>query len=251
MLKVRDYAVLKELVQDESLNLGELDVSGIPQMPELFAESERKDFSGIEKWNMSEVYDMTAMFYNARWFNHPINRWDVSAAEGMGEMFSGAESFNQPLDRWNTCGARVMRRMFAGAKSFCQDISTWDVQWVVDFSGMFQEAEAFNCDLSTWNVGCGERFMFMFMDARSFDADISNWSVDTGVPVAYRRFLKHEALGVVEPGNPKFIDPFVQMFSGAEAFLKKFGEVEPKEYFTALRKFTERYRNTPAQEFKV
>lgn len=39
---------LKQLVKNETINLGEIDTSYIEDMSELFWGSERKDFSGIE-----------------------------------------------------------------------------------------------------------------------------------------------------------------------------------------------------------
>lgn len=46
---------LKILVQDESIYLGDIDVSKITDMSWLFYCSKRKDFSGIQKWDTSKV----------------------------------------------------------------------------------------------------------------------------------------------------------------------------------------------------
>ena len=46
---------LKILVQDESIYLGDIDVSLITDMSSLFYDSKRKDFSGIEAWDVSNV----------------------------------------------------------------------------------------------------------------------------------------------------------------------------------------------------
>lgn len=53
---------LKELVDDESVNLGDIDTSAIDDMSCLFENSERTDFSGIEKWDTSNVENLGAMF---------------------------------------------------------------------------------------------------------------------------------------------------------------------------------------------
>lgn len=46
---------LKELVDDESVNLGDIDTSAITDMSGIFCDCEREDFSGIEKWDTSNV----------------------------------------------------------------------------------------------------------------------------------------------------------------------------------------------------
>ena len=49
----------------------------------------------LNKWNVSKVTYMRAMFEDASSFNQPLNNWDVRTR--MCDMFSGATSFNQPL----------------------------------------------------------------------------------------------------------------------------------------------------------
>ena len=74
---------LKELVDDESVNLGDIDTSAITDMSGLFCDCEREDFSGIEKWDTSNVTSMRDMFNCAEHFNHNINDWDVSNVADM------------------------------------------------------------------------------------------------------------------------------------------------------------------------
>ena len=93
---------LKKLVTDESIYLGDIDTSNITDMSNLFNESERRDFRGIEKWDTSNVISMSAMFKMAENFNHNINSWNVSKVVDMGGMFFSATTFNQPLNKWDT-----------------------------------------------------------------------------------------------------------------------------------------------------
>ena len=44
---------------------------------------------------------MEAVFSGATSFNQPLNKWDVSNAWDMEQMFRGATFFNQPLNNWN------------------------------------------------------------------------------------------------------------------------------------------------------
>ncbi len=114
---------LKALVKDESINLKDIDISLITDMIFVFSDSERKDFSGIEDWDMSKVTNTNYMFYNAKNFNHPLNKWDMSNVSSMKGMFYEAQSFNQPLDKCNTSNVKNMSDMFHKALSFNQPLS--------------------------------------------------------------------------------------------------------------------------------
>lgn len=77
---------LRRLVCNESIKLWEIDTSKITDMHNLFYQSERKDFTGIEDWNVSNVKDMSGMFKYTP-INHNLNKWDVSKVENMHKMF--------------------------------------------------------------------------------------------------------------------------------------------------------------------
>ena len=55
---------LAELVVDENISLGDIDVGRITDMKGLFTlmERGRDDFSGIEQWDVSKVRNMSSMF---------------------------------------------------------------------------------------------------------------------------------------------------------------------------------------------
>ncbi|WP_267525524.1 BspA family leucine-rich repeat surface protein [Campylobacter sp. MG1] len=57
---------LKALVDNESINLGEIDTSLITDMSRLFYKSKRKNFQGINTWNITNVKDMSYMFYKCK-----------------------------------------------------------------------------------------------------------------------------------------------------------------------------------------
>lgn len=123
---------LKDLVDDLSINLGDIDTSKIIDMSGLFYYTKRTDFSGIEKWDVSKVENMYGMFEGAESFNQPIGDWDVSNVRDMAWMFQYAESFNQDISKWDISSVRSMYSMFEGAKSFNQDISKWNVSDIDD-----------------------------------------------------------------------------------------------------------------------
>ena len=102
-------------------------------------------YGHISSWNTSEVTDMSQLFKYApdsvfcfaKSFNHPIGDWDVSNVNNMSEMFFRAEAFNQPIGNWDVSNVTDMTIMFRGAIVFNQDLSSWSVEGVtqcVDFS---------------------------------------------------------------------------------------------------------------------
>lgn len=140
---------LEKLVSDESVNLGDIDTSNITDMSNLFEGSDREDFSGIEKWDTSNVENMDSLFLYAKHFNHNINDWNVSNVTNMRNMFEGTP-FNQPLDKWKVASVLNMVGMFANAKQFNQNISMWDISRVERMESMFLGAESFNQNLDDW-----------------------------------------------------------------------------------------------------
>ncbi|MGX2983536.1 BspA family leucine-rich repeat surface protein [Helicobacter sp. 23-1045] len=164
---------LKKLVADESIYLGDIDTSNITDMEGLFYyrkyylgyQSERRDFSGIETWDTSNVVTMSLMFSGNKHFNHNINSWNVSRVVDMQQMFSSAESFNQPLNNWNISNVVNMCYMFSGAKSFNQPLDNWDTSNVKIMGSMFYDAKSFNQNLDLWNIDSVVSNVDMFKDS--------------------------------------------------------------------------------------
>ncbi len=161
---------LRYLVEDDSIYLGDIDTSNITDMFELFERSQRRDYSGIELWDTSNVLNMDCMFYFAESFNQPIDSWDTSKVVDMTSMFNGAKSFNQPLNSWDTSNVVSMSCMFDGAKAFNQPLDKWDTSNVIDMADMFCGAKSFNQNIDSWNVSnvkVNENFDFkgMFKDS--------------------------------------------------------------------------------------
>jgi len=97
------YDALKKYCDDPNNPLDKVILGKeITTLNGLFENSWRtnEQFSGIENWDVSNVTNMSGMFWAAKSFNKPIGNWDVSNVTDMEGMFERAESFNQPLDNF-------------------------------------------------------------------------------------------------------------------------------------------------------
>ena len=126
--------------------------------------------------NLSNVTDMSYMFYFASSFNQDISGWDVSNVTDMRSMFYDADSFNQDISGWDVSNVTNMQSMFDYADSFNQDISDWDVSKVTNMNSMFWRATAFNQDISGWDVSNVTDMRYMFYSATAFNQNLGAWT---------------------------------------------------------------------------
>ncbi|MEI0531812.1 BspA family leucine-rich repeat surface protein [Brachyspira pilosicoli] len=186
---------LEKLVYTDGIKLYDVDTSLITDMSELFYKSSRKDFEGIEDWDVSNVEDMSYMFAYMSYdsfesrskakFNHNLNKWNVSKVKHMSFMFYYCNDFNQPLDKWDVSNVEDMFRMFDNCKKFNQPLNSWNVSNVTNMSGMFQVAESFNQPLDKWDVSNVTTMRAMFNYAKAFNQDISNWNISKVEDMGY------------------------------------------------------------------
>ena len=168
---------LDMLVEDESVYLGDIDISHITNLSNLFHNSTRKDFSGIGNWDVSHVKDMRGMFKGAKNFNEPIGNWDVSNVEMMVDMFEEAENFNQPLNNWNVSKVKDISAMFFRAKKFNHPLDKWNTSNVEYMANVFQGAESFNQPLNNWNTDKVKSFYSMFAETKKFNQPLDKWNL--------------------------------------------------------------------------
>ena len=105
----------------------------------------------IEQWGAISWTTLRAAFERAAniQFN-AADSPDLTNVEDMSFMFFDAKNFNANLNAWDVSNVTNMRSMFQSASAFNHDIGNWDVSKVTDMEGMFQSAPAFN-----QNIGAG------------------------------------------------------------------------------------------------
>ena len=199
-------------------------------------------FSATDVPDLSEVTNISFMFFNDRNFNSDLSNWDVSNVTDMRETFSFATTFNSDLSNWNVSNVTNLLGTFDSAQSFNSDLSNWDVSnvvtmfallrntsfdgdisnWdvsnVVNMVAMFSGARDFNGDISDWDVSSVTNMRFMFSNATSFNGDLSNWNVSnvtdmlamfTSAPLFNSDISNWDVSSVINMGG---------MFAGASSF---------------------------------
>ena len=105
-------ALIKQRIEQEGneVNLNDIDVSEITDMFKLFM---GLDFNGdISSWDVSNVNDMTYMFYKCKKFNQDLSTWDVSKVTNMTFMFDYCKKFNQDISNWDVSNVEYYRDVF-------------------------------------------------------------------------------------------------------------------------------------------
>ena len=106
-------------------NISTWDVSNVWSVVSMFqgATSFNGDLAG---WKVRSTTTMRLMFANATSFEGGgIEKWNVSTVFDTHGMFQGATSFNTDISAWNLTWANEMSYMFQNASSFRQDLCAW------------------------------------------------------------------------------------------------------------------------------
>jgi surface protein len=88
-----------------NLNISATDIpnlANVTSMSDMFQTcSNLTTVPNIGSWNVSNVTNMTSLFFNARKFNQDISGWNTGKVINMNNILSNAYLFNQNLSNWN------------------------------------------------------------------------------------------------------------------------------------------------------
>ena len=141
--------IIDERIEEEGLecDLNDIDTSEITDMKDLFLGYgifKDNDFNGdISQWDVSNVKDMSRMFWGCKEFNCDLSNWDVSSVEKTFLMFGGCVKFEgRGLANWDVSKCKDMHAMFLGCKELKCDLSNWDISNVEDMDDIFQDCKS-------------------------------------------------------------------------------------------------------------
>ena len=159
-----------------------------------FHGAENMRITATDAPNLSQVTNMSNMFFAASSVNTNLNNWNVERVTDMSSMFNSASSFNSNVSNWNVERVTDMSSMFSNASSFNGDISNWNVESVTNMQAMFFRASSFNSSVSNWNVESVTDMSSMFFGATAFNQNLGLWYI---VPIPTTSYNANDNLQVL------------------------------------------------------
>ncbi len=147
---------------------------------------ELTEIIGIGNLDVSNVTDMTCMFYGAgKMTQYDIAGWDVSKVESMNHMFGDNFSLrNLDLSQWDVSSVKTMYCMFDDnhALKSIGNVSHWNTASLIDAGAWLNDAIAFvgdntgTLDLSGWDTSNLKSVGEMFLGTKIHTIDLSGWT---------------------------------------------------------------------------
>ena len=196
-------------------NINNWDVSNITDMSLMFFQAQDFDQS-LNSWNVSGVQYFNSMFNHATAFNGDISNWNLLSASNLNNLFNNATRFNQDISNWDTSNVINMQGVFAGATSFNQQLDNWDVSSVTDFSLMFAES-SFNLPLTSWNTQSATNMRAMFA-ASAFNQSINHFDTSQVIDMVGMFFFNDAFNQNLDNWDTSQVTDISMMFNDAAAF---------------------------------
>ncbi len=179
-----------------------------------------KEINGLGDLDVSNVTDMTCMFYGAGQMTfYDVANWNVSKVESMNHMFCDNGSLKMlDLSHWNVSNVKTIHCMFddCHALKTIGDVSHWNTTNLIDAGGWLNGSNSFigdntgTLDLSGWDTSNLKAAGEMFLKTQLHAIDLSGWTFDSITNDNW----EGAGRGIYyETGNtPKALKGFGQMF---------------------------------------
>jgi len=123
--------IIIKLIKERGVNadLNDIDTSNITDMHHLFNNLCPKiENIKIDKWNMSNVTDISCMFEDCIWFNADLSNWDVSNIRNMSCAFKNCKFFTgKGLRYWKPKKVEEIYATFANCYNFKENLENWNL----------------------------------------------------------------------------------------------------------------------------
>ncbi len=153
------------------------------------ANGQLTEIIGLGDMDVSNVRDMTCMFYGAgKMTYYDISRWNVSKVESMNHMFCDNRSLvSLDLSNWDVSSLKTIFCMFDDNVSLktIGDVSHWNTSNLIDAGSWLNECISFVgnneglLDLSGWNTSNLKAAGEMFLRTKIHTIDLSGWTFDS------------------------------------------------------------------------
>ncbi len=190
------------------------DLSNVTDMSSMFYNAILAN-PNTSNWNTSSVTQMQAMFFGAASTNPDVSSWNTSSVTNMSSMFYNATLANPNTSNWNTSSVTNMVGMFYRADSANPDVSSWNTSSVVNMNSMFYNATLANPYTSNWNTSSVTNMSRMFSGATSANPDVSNWNTSSVTNMSWMFSEANSANPDVSNWNTSSVTNMIWMFYNA------------------------------------
>lgn len=94
-------------------------------------------FGHISYWNVINVTNMEAAFYDMYGFDDDISNWNVENVKNMSYMFFYSNHFYSNISKWDVSNLEDISYMFYNCKIFYSNLSKWKLSNNVKMQNIF------------------------------------------------------------------------------------------------------------------
>ncbi|WP_156286331.1 BspA family leucine-rich repeat surface protein [Oceanivirga salmonicida] len=184
MGNVEDMASMFDGAKNANPNVSKWDTHNVKTMHRMFLGTEKATLrkadgkSMTTDWNVSNVVDMSLMFYNAKVADPEIGTWNASSLEKANSMFQDAPKAKlENSAGFKSPNLKTTNSMFLNAVMANPNTTNWTMGNVTDMGRMFYNAKVANPDVSKWDTSNVTNMDSMFLYAKAANPDTRNWNL--------------------------------------------------------------------------